>query len=757
MRFLLLVIVVLPFARLFAGDPIAEGRAALQAGLPTVAIAKLSKAPASTDPARDRQIKNLLAQAHWQTGNSAEAAKLLESLPEPLTADETFLLAQCNFAQGNAEQAAVLFASVPTPEARAQRARALAASGKFSQALDLLATLPSTPRNALDTAAIRVLCKDYAGAIADLSAQTTLDGDDALERDVLWARALFGSGETEAALSKLPPLENLPSRLAAHATIIRTKVLLAQGHAGEAAALLENFVDIAPTHPDLREVFAALDYIHSTQAAPSTTALRRWTAQAQQPRAALAQYYLGLNEIRLKRLDLAAKAFNVFIETMPHDTLAEASRMRLCDILLDEGKYAETLDFLGASTAAWAQFYRGAALAKLERHDEAAQAFRAAAQETGWEAAKFNAALSDILAGKEPDLPESDRELLTLTRAFVLAAQRQPAATDALAAIANKSLQPWSNAAHLALAELARTDLDFPSARTRLLRISDPTPETAAQAEALAVFLQDDGTSDAAERLIEAAKKYLQNHTDAPQRIEVIMKLAEALFRRGDYMAARSYFDKVAEAHLGTPLAEKARFLSASAASRSMNSELIDLAIETYDSIARAGGDLAQHARLAQALIFNATDRPTQALAVLDMLIAAQPPASILYNAYIEKGDTLFSMGDTDPANIHAAITAWRLATAADTPPRWRNQAFTKIGAAYEKLGETEAAIAAYYDALNSIPTDEPEYFWRSKAGFDLARLLESLSRPAEARNIYERLVAIGGPRATEAREKLGK
>jgi tetratricopeptide (TPR) repeat protein len=238
-------------------------------------------------------------------------------------------------------------------------------------------------------------------------------------------------------------------------------------------------------------------------------------------------------------------------------------------------------------------------------------------------------------------------------------------------------------------------------------------------------------------------------------RADVLLKLGEVSFRRGDYLSAQSHLEQAAAAQPGSPLAEKAQFLAAQAASRLLTESGTEQALEHYTDVARANGPLAYRARLAQALLLNALNRPREAIPVLESILSSDADESLRFAALIEKGDTYFLLGDSEPASYSEAIAAWRLAAEPETPARWRNQALVKIGAASEKLGEFPAALASYHSVLSAKNDQEPEYFWFYKAGFDAARILENENKAAEAIEIYERLAATEGPRAEEARERI--
>ena len=66
-----------------------------------------------------------------------------------------------------------------------------------------------------------------------------------------------------------------------------------------------------------------------------------------------------------------------------------------------------------------------------------------------------------------------------------------------------------------------------------------------------------------------------------------------------------------------------------------------------------------------------------------------------------------------------------------------------------------EEALAAYYQVVENGATQPQEYFWFYKAGFDACRLSESREQWKSAIAIYQKMAAIKGPRAEEAKARM--
>jgi hypothetical protein len=74
-----------------------------------------------------------------------------------------------------------------------------------------------------------------------------------------------------------------------------------------------------------------------------------------------------------------------------------------------------------------------------------------------------------------------------------------------------------------------------------------------------------------------------------------------------------------------------------------------------------------------------------------------------------------------------------------------------------EKLGDVDAALAAYYEAFKNPRDNESEQVWHDRAAFDAARLLEGRKQWNDATALYFQLANENGPRAEEAKARLSK
>ena len=759
-----------------------EARRALEDGLPQVAIYNLSQT-AGKAFARGEQAtaELLLARALFAAGRFEESAALLKKSGKA-DSDARFWLAEANAALNNPAEALPLYESLVQDEqystqAAVGAARMLSALGRRPEAAEILSALlkenPAASGDAaLELAQIRLDAKDYASALSTLSSAEGLSPVQQQQAIFLTARALLAAGQAVDAEQKLKEIKDPPARLAARLAVALAECRLEQADAAEAERIMEGFIAENSGLPGLPDAFEALDRIYAQGGAASSAELRRWAADSRNAqRAALALFYLARNEARASKSEKSRQFFSEFLAQYPSHFLANEARAELSasQIAVNQPQAALVTAKEGAGFRN--SFVRAQAEAALGEFKQAAESFLQAAGAPELEmAALENAAVCALLSGASesenpamrrliarPDFqPVVDR--LRFLEAMRQASTRSSISADLLQKIA-ESDSSYAQRARLALAELADSQLNSDEARATLQRIASDDPATKERTDYLAIFVADDGDRESEAQIIKLAENFINTYPSSRFEPQVRMKWGEILYRRGDYLNARAQFTALAERFPDSPLAEKAIFLSGQAMARSLNPSEMEEAIEVFEQVVKSGGPLSLKARLAQASLLNALKRPKEALGVLDKILDSNPDPNLRYAVIVEKGDTLFAQGTQDPENYKSAIAAWRqISSNAKAPKIWTHQALAKMGAAYEKLGNTDAALDCYYGVFSEgQKAGGPEFFWFYRAGFDAGRLLESQRLWKEAIAVYEKIGSVNGPRAEEARERVNR
>lgn len=783
-RTLLLPLIYLPL--LHGAGMLDSARTALDDGFPEVAARKIEQAfPEIAKGAEDPEATVLLARALLECDRADAAEALLVRGGKRLGKQGNFWLAQTFASKGRVQEALARYlACSGDPEFPLAResvigqARMLGNLGRADEAARMLEAATSWPdspakRTALcELAEVEIGRKHPDAARAALGAVAAGDTAEKSRVDFLTAKVLALQGDDAGAIRKFAKLPPLNGKMAIGALTGRAEALIRSGQLPAAETLLEEFIAARPNAPGLEDVFLILDRVYVAEASASSSEMKRWAEDnGGSLRRTLARFYLARQESRENRPERAVR----LLEQIVQDDRAEnpvrpQARIELAVVRLREGRAEEALALLPtAGESPSADYLRGLGLAAKGKPGEAVGSFLSASSDAGMaESALFNAALCELLSGNpsrkafaalQERFPSSPKiATFRLQEAFQLARAHDPRAVEYLKKLESSADSPVGGRAALALAGWKYLNDDFSGARLDLQRASTRSDTGPAQEAALAVFLEDTGNPEAEAAPIAAARNFLAKHAGSAPEAEVRMKLGELLYRKGDYASARVELESLARKFPGSPLEEPALFLAAQSTARLLTSTAASEAMLLFEEVASMGGPLALRARFEQALLHNAQGRPKEAIVILDRILASKPDAPTKSAAEIEKGKTLYSVGTSDPAAYRSAIDVWKqLADDPAATPAARNQALARMGAAFEKLGDTNAAVACYYDAIKNAQGKTPEFFWLYKAGFGAARILETSHKWNEAVRIYEMMGATNGPRSEESRARINK
>ena len=760
--------------------PIAQA-ATLDDGFPLVALVKIEAvAPYIGTPGSDADANLLYARALIDSAQSGAAISLLENLKFPQTPARDFWLAQALAANGDCLKALKCYVSASREIGFEFHEEAIIGQARMQRNLsrleDAAATLtpalawPASPTRVLallDLAEIRIDQKKPEAAHACLDAlQTTSEAQNS-RRSFLLALAAVQEGNDDLALQLFSTAVPSGADMAISRINHQAAALQRLSRDAEAETLLEEFIAEYPTLPGLEKVFAQLDETYAAATSPSSSELKRWSADVDPTlRQKLATYYLARFETRQKSPGAALPLLEQLAANPSSNPLARETLLELAALRVRLGLNEEAIALLPPTgSSPHTDFLRGLALARMGDHNAAAASFASAAVDSELtESALFNAAISQLFAGTSPNsallqletkFPASPRiAAYRMQEAFHLARNGDPKALERLEKLAASPATGIASRAVLALAEWKYQQLDYQGADAELQRISthpDPSREAA-----LKVFLADKGNASGADQAIEAARAFLGTHQNTESEPSVRMKFGELLYRRGDFASARVELETLARKFPNSEYHEAALFLAAQSVSRIPTATAPDEAILLFEEVATGNGTLAAQARLEQASLLASQGKPLEANLVLDKILSSNPPPDTQATTLIEKGKNLYSLGDKDSANYRAAIDVWKqIAAEHSTDTAWRNEALTRIGIALEKTGDLNAAAATYYDVFKPAAAAPTEFFWFYKAGFAAARIFESTQKWPEAIRVYENLAATDGPRAVEAKNRI--
>jgi TolA-binding protein len=581
--------------------------------------------------------------------------------------------------------------------------------------------------------------------------------------------------------------EELPESLHVAATFGATDARLTLRGTEGADDVLEAFIWRNPSSPYLPSVFRRLDQIYAAEENASDAELQKWVQKGPMQRNSLALFYLARLQVRQHKWDKADLSLHRFLSVYPAHPLGVEASLMQAEVDTANGRFPEVVRALeeamrrtqDAHLRATLELRTGLAHYQQGEFLLSATLFEDAARhsESLRAMATFNAALAwlhvpnfdrfrEAYRSFAQQWPESAlRGELLLEEGLVQARSQDPRAAESLKAFLRDYPASTRRAeARLALAELGlNSEGDPEAAAAQYLQVSDPvpaSPEIAAKSDYLEIFLADSHQPPEDAKVIALALKFLRERPEAPEVQEVRMKLGQVYFRRGDYANAETQLINLTEASPEGPYTESALFLAGESAVKLINTGAVDRALGYFERVIKMDGSLKLYARQEQALVQERLEHEDQAIALYDIILAAEGVDPELWQAALcNKGNCLALLGRRElPAkdSLEKAVAVFtRLAGSPHVTAAWRNQALYKKAKALELLGRKEDSQATFYDVLNAPPTGEREYFWFYKAGFDAARVYEQQEKWKEAIGIYQKMAAARGPRTVEAQSRL--
>jgi len=548
--------------------------------------------------------------------------------------------------------------------------------------------------------------------------------------------------------------------------------------------VLERFIDQHHADRDLPLVFAKLDELYRAERKPSRNELERWVRRPEQPRRTIARWYLARLEIRAGRRERARELFADLRRTASNSSATAPALLEFAEFEIDDRHFDEALAILDdarplhpdPSLLSRIDFVSAQAHYLARRFDTATAAFEQIAhRDSPWvNAALFNASSGWLQLGNHARFVADYNELeqkggneqsradLRLEEGLIQAAKHDKKAAASL----ERFIHDFPKNRRVSEAWVALAELAFHSSPPRMeeahqdlnhVAESMPTAAAAERADYLRIWVEEAAGTDES-KVIELAKRFIEQHGQSPFAPEVRMKLAELYYRRQDFANAQTQFEIIAQQNPNDALAEKALFFAAQSAMSSMGEHTLDRALVLFDQVVQKNGTMRWAARNEEAVIERKLGKPNDALTLYDEVLKSDADASEKREALCGKGDIFFEAGATDPTNYQRAIEAYeQLAADKEGSIHWRNQALFKKGLCLEKKADRAGALATFYKILEdeSRPGERRELFWYYKAGFNAARLLEEDSKWESAVAIYDKLVAAGGNRSEEAKARL--
>ncbi|WP_166442755.1 tetratricopeptide repeat protein [Phragmitibacter flavus] len=633
------------------------------------------------------------------------------------------------------------------------------------------------------------------------------------DREVLFLRgcAWMQTGETRRALSVLRSLakegakSGINKRLRDSAQVRMAEAFVLLGNPQEAERTMLRFLNEDAESDAHEPAFAVLDGVRMPESEATLTlpAYERWSKNEQvRSRHALALYYLALNRMEGKRHQEAMELLEEFFRRYPlHERANEALRllMGVHGTLRNDARVLELanewrrrygtggedmVDYLAAMVfferqefpEAMELFERASntahelTLGVLALYNKAVCATRMGQEQVYRqcmaELSKPESVLPESNARNMMNVPRDQAAHLLIERGLALAAQRDVAAETTLQEFIGKYPQhPRLAEAHLALAEfcLLSVPTRARTARTALdaaQKIS-PLPEVMLEALEYARLWLCEAEGNLAE-LAEVGNAYLKNWPKSTRRDEVRMKMAQAFYRLEDFAKAEAEFELVEQETPGSPFAEVALFFAGKSA-MNLPTEGAERALTLWAQVVEMKGPLAREAQRQQAAAKRRQGKESEALPVIDnLLLVKDLPVEERHSLLLERGELLELLGRTDAKRLEEAQQVFEgVAEDVAAKRETRCRAWVMLARCYRQAGRNAEALEAYYKVveacLDSVQADAMnplEYQWFYRAGFAALDLMEEGRQWQAAADLADRMVAVGGERATEAESR---
>jgi TolA-binding protein len=769
-------------------------------GLPEVSVTMLQQFLADNPP-NPMPAKLLLAKCLLQIRRPEDALAVLND-PTLNSEDIQELKAETLLRARRWSEAADLFRKIvsneksgPDINARLGLAEADLRSGASERARETLLPLLEN-QTAPDSRAVLLIAEiEINQGKFDIATRTLneLDGgtgSEQLQKQCLLGQIALQTGhldEAEAAFNQVISADKgRTARLVAVSELYLARVSIERQEFEEAESIIVKVINEQPRSAILPELFETLYAIYTQEQSPTLTTLAHWSQEDPRDvgidRPALALYYLGKLQIRTDFKAKGEATLLHLIESYPTNRLSGLALVAVARLKLDQGQPDQAVPLLaywladGANKrlAEWGQveemlaetYFRQAKFAEAHAlYVELAQINPSTRERTLYNAAICalrlgDRSLYDSAVHRLTAIPGNQNLLgdLEIARAAIEARTGQPGAESTLRHfLTSFPTHPQTPQAHLLLAEIALTQLppNHAGGENELRQISTADPEIAENKARLNFFVLADDPQQNVTTVARAAQDFFQQYPQSNSRAEVRLKLGEVYFRQNDFANAQTQFELIPEQQPDSPLVETALFVAGEAARKSLNPTSVDRAVDLFEEVYKMDGPLRFQARLEQALTKRQIQQETEAIVLLDDLLAQNLPEGIRSEALEAKGESQFSLGAKDPAQYEAAIKTFdSLAGSETSSQQWRQSALYRKAKCLEQLGKIDEALATFYDVL-SFSGDTSDALWFFRAGFDAAEILEARRAWSSAAAIYEKLAANPGPRSDEAKNRL--
>ena len=569
------------------------------------------------------------------------------------------------------------------PEAPAETHLALAesfyATGQTGRAIEILeAFTRANPRAVtarLRLAGLLAETRQRARSRAELSATHP-----EAPGDLLWKRYLEGrlllleghAGEAAAIFEEVTTApDNLSENLLVAAALAMTDARIALSGYEIADRVLEGFISKYPKSSSLEVVFRRLDRVYAAEKNPPEGELQRWAAGTEKRRAALARFYVAQMQMRARKFDRATISIDAFLGRFS-DAVSDSEVGDLAARLLP-------------------RIYMMQADVHLERQ-------------------RFSEAVLSLEAAERMAKSEETRAEIELRTGLVHYQQGEfLLATNKFESAARRSSSLRATAGYdAALATLQQKNFDRFFEQYREFGSQDPDSELRAELILEEGLLRARTGDQRAEETLELFLIHFGKH---PRQSEARLALAEIAFRTGDQVAAARYLQAANRAPRQEATDEHAEYLGIfleEAKPPRDDAKVVDLARRFIQK--HPGSSLLPEVRLKLGQVYFRNEDYANAETQFATLARESPTSPYAESALFLAGQA--AMKTINTGAIDRALELFDQVVKRDGPLKLyarQQQAIVQSG-----LGKETEAIKLYDIILAAQPAPDPELRYAS-------------------------------------------
>lgn len=549
---------------------------------------------------------------------------------------------------------------------------------------------------------------------------------------------------------------------------------------GQAEEVLMHLIAGTPDSPLLPEAFRRLAARKAFETPLNRVKLEEWSKGREVTRTSLALFYLAK---MYKERGEVGEALSCVHLSAAEFVKSEAAQQLIQEgvmWLLDEGRDEEAEELLKqVNPPTRRSLYEKGVLAWHNgKKEEALRAFEVAlsmADESSYRSLAENVCMAALAVNEKSTVDEiienaakhpSVHAALLYEKARYMAAEHDEKAVEALRTI--EDLYPDSPEAEFSRMEQARLLLsENPHvAASKLDAVSDEKTKNWTWQEKLRLLALKIETAERMQNIGEAWKNpedlvrfALKQDFPKEEKARLSLKLSAILFSEGKYEATMQEMERFRREYPASPYGAASLYLAAQAAERLQTTNGLERSLALYRACAEIPGDFRVSATVAQAMLAIRLGEYREADELLDTLMehSSLNDDEVAVVLSTRAASAEMTAGNTD-GKLRKAVDFCNEALKKNISSVRRYALLLQRSRLYEKMGDTEAALADCNAVLSETPserqgTNAGVWCWYERAGLAAVSLLVKKGDCEQALALADDLASRSGEAAKDAGE----